>query len=181
MVVCAEGIFYGLNHYGKKDMMRETSWIRMHPTNKEGGFGEHPHPTGPRQCNSRSSTGATNCRKMPRLLTKWNYGGNSYTMERIPLMHTVVASRPSTILSSGAVFSSSLGCSVTFGLWVNDDETMPYVAQYASHYRPYNYGVSGYGPHHMLAQLQSRELKKRSMKTMAERSIRSSIIISIEP
>ena len=41
---------------------------------------------------------------------------------------------------------------MTFGLWVNDDETMPfYAAQYASHYRPYNYGVSGYGPNHMLS------------------------------
>ena len=51
------------------------------------------------------------------------------------------------------------GCSVTFGLWVHDDETMPfYAAQYAPHYRPYNYGVSGYGPNQMLAQLQNRDL-----------------------
>ena len=51
------------------------------------------------------------------------------------------------------------GCSMTFGLGVNDDETMPfYVAHYASHYRSYNYGVSGYGPQHTLAQLQSRDL-----------------------
>ena len=53
------------------------------------------------------------------------------------------------------------GCSMTFGLGVYDDETMPfYVAQYASHYRPYNYGVAGYGPHHMLAQLQRGNLTK---------------------
>src|SRR5437879_10062020 len=53
------------------------------------------------------------------------------------------------------------GCSMTFGLGVNDNETMPfYMAQYASHYRPYNYGVSGYGPHYMLAQLQRGDLTK---------------------
>jgi hypothetical protein len=53
------------------------------------------------------------------------------------------------------------GCSMTFGLGVNDNETMPfYMAQYASHYQPYNYGVSGYGPHYMLAQLQRGELAK---------------------
>ena len=43
---------------------------------------------------------------------------------------------------------------MTFGLGVNDDETMPfYVAQYASHYTPYNYCVSGHHPHYVLAQL----------------------------
>ena len=50
---------------------------------------------------------------------------------------------------------------MTFGLGVNDNETMPfYVAHFASHYRPYNYGVSGYGPHNMLAQLQRGNLTK---------------------
>jgi len=50
---------------------------------------------------------------------------------------------------------------MTFGLGVNDNETMPfYVGQYASRYRPYNYGVSGYGPHYMLAQLQRSDLTK---------------------
>ena len=115
---------------------------------------------------------------MPRLLTKWNYGEHNGTYTTDAYSRRVT---PIDHLEQRSSFLLFFGCSVTFGLWVNDDETMPYVAQYASHYRPYNYGVSGYGSHHMLAQLQSRELKKRSMKTMAERSIRSSIIISIEP
>ena len=44
-----------------------------------------------------------------------------------------------------------IGCSFTFGLGVNDDQTMPW--QFALG-RPdlavYNYGVAGYGPQHML-------------------------------
>ena len=45
------------------------------------------------------------------------------------------------------VLGLSFGCAVTFGLWVNDDEILPcYVAQYASHYQPYNDGVPDDGP-----------------------------------
>ena len=36
---------------------------------------------------------------------------------------------------------------------------------HASHYRPYNYGVAGYGPHHMLAQLQRGNLTKEIHET----------------
>ena len=51
------------------------------------------------------------------------------------------------------------GCSYTFGEGVQDNETLPfYVSQVASQYRVYNYGVEGYGPQHMLAKLQKREL-----------------------
>jgi hypothetical protein len=47
------------------------------------------------------------------------------------------------------------GDSFMFGQGVNDEETLPcYVAQLAPHYRPYNYGVVGYGPQSMLATLQ---------------------------
>jgi hypothetical protein len=57
-------------------------------------------------------------------------------------------------------------CSFTFGTGVNDDETMPfYVAQLASHYMPYNYGVGAYGPQHMLARLQSSEITKEINET----------------
>lgn len=51
------------------------------------------------------------------------------------------------------------GDSFTFGEGLNDDETLPYyVAELATAYRPYNYGLSGYGPQQMLAQLQSPDI-----------------------
>src|SRR5262249_50407028 len=48
------------------------------------------------------------------------------------------------------------GDSYTFGLGVNDTETMPYRVGGKSHgqYQVFNFGFPGYGPHQMLAQLQ---------------------------
>ena len=53
------------------------------------------------------------------------------------------------------------GCSVTFGLLVNDDQTLPaFFEGMDTNYRAYNYGVSGYGAHSVLALLESRNLRK---------------------
>jgi len=53
------------------------------------------------------------------------------------------------------------GCSFTFGEGVQDNETLPYfVGQLASRYRPYNYGVNGYGPQQMVAKLQQEEIRR---------------------
>lgn len=48
------------------------------------------------------------------------------------------------------------GCSFTFGQGLEDHETLPFRVQEKSgqRYRTYNFGVSGYGPHQMLAALQ---------------------------
>jgi len=63
------------------------------------------------------------------------------------------ASRPHLILFFGGSF--------TFGEGVNDDETLPcYVAQLAPRYRVLNYGYRGYGPHQMLAKLQSNGITR---------------------
>jgi hypothetical protein len=44
-----------------------------------------------------------------------------------------------------------MGCSFTFGLGVNDDQTMPWqLALQRPDLRVYNYGVAGYGPQHIL-------------------------------
>ena len=52
------------------------------------------------------------------------------------------------------------GDSFTFGEGVADDETLPaHVGKSAPQYRPYNYGLSGYGPQQMLARLQSDNLR----------------------
>ena len=103
----------------------------------------------------------THYRQMPRLTENMDTGGQrlhqaTYTTDAYHRRITPV-DHP----EQRHKFLLFFGCSMTFGLGVNDDETMPfYVAQYASHYRPYNYGVSGYGPHYMLAQLQRGDLPK---------------------
>ena len=48
-----------------------------------------------------------------------------------------------------------LGCSVTFGEGLNDDETLPYFVAKNGFYSVKNYGFSGYGPHQVLALLKS--------------------------
>jgi len=47
-----------------------------------------------------------------------------------------------------------LGCSFTFGLGLNDDETMAYSLGALTNKQVVNLGVSGYGPHQMLAALE---------------------------
>jgi len=48
------------------------------------------------------------------------------------------------------------GCSVTFGEGVNDNQTMPYTIGALTHeqFKIYNFGVSGYGPQHMLTKIE---------------------------
>lgn len=50
-----------------------------------------------------------------------------------------------------------LGCSFTFGEGLNDNQTMPYVAGVAAggRYRIRNFGFMGYGPHQMLAAIET--------------------------
>ena len=53
-----------------------------------------------------------------------------------------------------------LGCSFTYGESVPDTNTMPYYFGEATGFRPYNYGVSGYSPAHMIALQQSVNMRK---------------------
>ena len=50
------------------------------------------------------------------------------------------------------------GCSFTFGVGLNDDETVPYLVADKSNgkYVTYNFAFGGYGPHHMLAAFENR-------------------------
>ncbi len=53
-----------------------------------------------------------------------------------------------------------MGCSVTLGVLVDDKQTLPSIVERLdTTYRAYNYGVSGYGTHHVLAMLQNRNLR----------------------
>lgn len=53
-----------------------------------------------------------------------------------------------------------LGCSFTYGESVADSSTMPYFFGKETGHRPYNYGVSGHSPAHMLAILQTVNIRK---------------------
>lgn len=54
------------------------------------------------------------------------------------------------------------GCSFTFGEGVNDDQAMPWRvgARTNGEYRVHNFGFHGYGPHHMLAALESNIVER---------------------
>ncbi|MDB5241970.1 MAG: hypothetical protein JWP57_2595 [Spirosoma sp.] len=57
-----------------------------------------------------------------------------------------------------------LGCSFTYGESVADSSTMPYFFGKETGYRPYNYGVSGHSPAHMLAILQTINIRKQILE-----------------
>ena len=58
-------------------------------------------------------------------------------------------------------YAQFYGCSMTFGEGVKSNETMPYFfGEYDSTFRPYNFAYSGYGPHQMLARLETENTKK---------------------
>ena len=58
-------------------------------------------------------------------------------------------------------YAQFYGCSMTFGEGVQNNETLPYYfAKFDSTFRPYNFAYSGYGPHQMLARLETESGKK---------------------
>jgi hypothetical protein len=59
--------------------------------------------------------------------------------------------------SSYAASVLFFGCSYTFGHGLGDEETLPYQVyiQSRGRYRTFNFGFEGYGPHQMLAQIES--------------------------
>lgn len=68
--------------------------------------------------------------------------------------------RQTTQNPGASLFALFFGCSFTWGIGVNDDETMSsYFAKLNPRYHVYNYGIPGTGPHHLLALLQNRELR----------------------
>lgn len=57
-------------------------------------------------------------------------------------------------------FAAFYGCSIAFGLGLNDNQTFPYYFQQNSDYNAYNFAYSGYGTNHMLARLQYQDIKE---------------------
>lgn len=52
-----------------------------------------------------------------------------------------------------------LGCSVTFGSGISDNETLPFYFDSSSQYKSYNYGVGSYGTQQVTATLEKKNLR----------------------
>lgn len=160
LVMCIEGIFYGLNHYKQENTAAETSWIRLRSSHAEAERSAPP----PQQGQSWHIADPWLGHTLPpnaQIAYKMVQGSTLVYQATFTTDADHRRITPSDHLEQRHKFLLFFGCSMTFGLGVNDDETMPfYAAQYASHYRPYNYGVPGFGPHYMLAQLQRGALPK---------------------
>ena len=79
-----------------------------------------------------------------------SYGIDEKGLRRVP--------QPTGRPSGSVVF---FGCSVTFGEGLEDDETLPSLVAAAlrDRYRVYNFGFHGYGPHQMLAAIESGRME----------------------
>jgi hypothetical protein len=89
--------------------------------------------------------------KDEKIIYSINYSTDSNSLRVTPLDTT----KPRT------KYAQFYGCSMTFGEGVQSNETMPYFfGEYDSTYRPYNFAYSGYGPHQMLARLETEDAKK---------------------
>ena len=72
---------------------------------------------------------------------------------------------PTTPTPDRRSFLLFFGDSNTFGEGLGQTDTLPYAAgELATSHRPYNYGVPGYGPQHMLALLNVRRLDQEVLE-----------------
>ncbi len=61
---------------------------------------------------------------------------------------------------SNKKFAAFFGCSIMFGLHVDDDQTLPaFFEAIDTNYISYNYAVSGYGAHHQLALFENKNIR----------------------
>jgi hypothetical protein len=79
------------------------------------------------------------------------------------LYRRIVPGQPEKDADKFVVF---FGGSQTFGEGLNDEQTIPALAQQAApSYRVYNYAYRGYGPHQMLRMIETNELKDQLKET----------------
>jgi hypothetical protein len=80
-----------------------------------------------------------------------------YTINRSGYRETAPMSINTSDTVSSIVF---FGCSYTFGMGLNDDQTIPYIVQdyEKDKYKVYNLGVGGYGPNQMLSAIEHNML-----------------------
>jgi hypothetical protein len=68
---------------------------------------------------------------------------------------------PIDTLKPKSKYALFFGCSMTFGEGVQSNQTLPYYfGKFDANYHPYNFAYSGYGPHQMLARLETPQVKE---------------------
>lgn len=69
--------------------------------------------------------------------------------------------RKTPIIAEAECKALFFGCSFTFGLGVNDDETLPArFEHYAPDFQAFNYGCPGYGPQQMWCQITAKDISE---------------------
>lgn len=138
LLLFAESVFFALNLTG-------TSHLTIY----SGALNQPDELLGYKPIPNNQTRVIKENREDGRIIFDAVYSTDAYGRRTTPLQN----------LENRTNFIIFLGGSFTFGLGVNDNETLPfYTAQFASKYTPYNYGVNGHGPQQMLAKLQSDEL-----------------------
>ena len=90
----------------------------------------------------------------PSVVVQQRPGGITYEIDDLGRRRTPISRN-----SPRSSFLLFFGDSNTFGEGLGQTDTLPYQAgELAGGHRPYNYGVPGYGPQHMLALLNVRRL-----------------------
>ena len=140
VLLCSlELFFYALNRIKADHSKVQESGMRFVRTEPLG----YKNPPNTRAVERMSLNG--------REIFNVTYSTDGYSRRITPLPHT----------GSVDKFILFFGCSYTFGQGVQDEETLPSrVSKLAPNYRPYNYGVIGYGPQHVLIKLEDPSLKR---------------------
>ena len=133
-----EVFFYTLNRVRADHSKVQESGMRFVRTEPLG----HKNPANTRAVEKMSLNG--------REIFNATYSTDGYSRRTTPLKNTGRAER----------FALFFGCSFAFGQGVQNEETLPSrVGELAPRYRPYNYGVIGYGPQHVLIKLEDPSLR----------------------
>jgi hypothetical protein len=142
MILCAEATFFALNRYeqSKVPSVQFSTTGRLFDESDENFGFKHL---------ANVHAGAAK-KRGDNIVYSVNYSTDAYGRRQTPVVDIEKRSR----------FVLFFGCSFTFGEGVNDNETLPYyVGERALGYRPYNYGVMGYGPQELLAKLETGRLR----------------------
>ena len=146
LLVCAEGLFYFLNRLRSREAPVYEPQGALPPSKKfsqkDELLGYKPRP---------NAHLVSTMRLKGREIYNVTYSTDAYSRRVTPVRAVGQADK----------FILFFGCSFTFGEGVQNDETLPFfVSQFASRYRPYNYGMNGYGTQQMLAKLQEGGIKR---------------------
>ncbi len=139
-VAIIEIVFGILNGLGGDNKVQEHDLVRGSLAEPDRYLGYRPAPL---------TEGTSTTKVGDEVVLRWRYTTDEFGRRVVPGSTTDKTPK----------FLAFFGCSMTFGEGVSDDGTLPHFAacKTPSH-KVYNYGVSGYGPQHMLARFQHGRL-----------------------